>query len=146
MTQEEVSDNPTSWVAQHIRRYVETDGRDGHRWSGVDTLLLTTRGRKSGALRRTALIYGRDGDRYLVVASRGGAKEHPAWYLNLAASPEVQLQVGAEKFAARAHAAAPAEKPRLWRIMTAIWPEYDRYQARTSRDIPVVVLERIETG
>jgi deazaflavin-dependent oxidoreductase (nitroreductase family) len=145
MTQEEVSDNPTSWVAQHIRRYVETDGRDGHRWSGVDTLLLTTRGRKSGALRRTALIYGRDGDRYLVVASRGGAKEHPAWYLNLAASPEVQLQVGAEKFAARAHAAAPAEKPRLWRIMTAIWPEYDRYQARTSRDIPVVVLERIET-
>jgi deazaflavin-dependent oxidoreductase (nitroreductase family) len=145
MTQEEVSDNPTSWVAQHIRRYVETDGRDGHRWSGVDTLLLTTRGRKSGALRRTALIYGRDGDRYLVVASRGGAKEHPAWSLNLAASPEVQLQVGAEKFAARAHAATPAEKPRLWRIMTAIWPEYDRYQARTSRDIPVVVLERIET-
>ena len=139
---EEVFDSPTRWVAQHIRRYVETDGRRGHQWSGVNTLLLTTRGRRSGKLRRTALIYGRDGERYLVVGSKGGAKRHPAWYLNLVADPEVHVQVGAEKFPARARAGNAEEKPRLWRIMTSIWPEYERYQARTSREIPVVILER----
>src|SRR5437762_5051273 len=95
---EEIFDSPSGWVAGHIRRYVETDGEDGHRWRGVNTLLLTTRGRKSGKLRRTALIYGRDADRYLVVASQGGAEWNPNWYLNLAANPEVRLQVGAEKF------------------------------------------------
>ena len=102
---EEVFDSPKGWVAQHIRRYVETDGRKGHRWRGVDTLLLTTRGRRSGKLRRTALIYGRDGDRYLVVASSGGAKRHPSWYLNLAENPEVWVQVDADRFAARARTA-----------------------------------------
>ena len=139
---EEVFDSPRGWVAQHIRRYVETDGRRGHRWSGVNTLLLTTRGRRSGKLRRTALIYGRDGERFLVVASQGGARKHPSWYLNLVQNPEVHVQVGAEKFAARARSATPKEKPRLWRIMTSVWPEYDRYQARTTRDIPLVILER----
>lgn len=96
---------------------------------------------RSGRLRRTALIYGEDGGRHLVVASRGGAKKHPSWYLNLVAHPEVHLQVGAEKFPARARTATAEEKPRLWQIMTSIWPEYDRYQARTARDIPVVILE-----
>lgn len=139
---EEVFDSPTGWVAKHVRRYVETDGRSGHRWSGVHTLLLITRGRKSGKLRRTALIYGRDGSRHLVVASRGGAEKHPAWYLNLAENPDVQLQVGPEEFPARARTATPQEKPRLWRVMASIWPEYDRYQTRTTRDIPVVILER----
>jgi deazaflavin-dependent oxidoreductase (nitroreductase family) len=139
---EEVFDSPRGWVAQHIRRYVETDGRRGHRWSGVNTLLLTTRGRRSGKLRRTALIYGRDGERFLVVASQGGARKHPSWYLNLVQNPEVHVQVGAEKFAARARSATPKEKPRLWRIMTSVWPEYGRYQARTTRDIPLVILER----
>jgi deazaflavin-dependent oxidoreductase (nitroreductase family) len=137
----QVFDSPTRWVAQHVRRYVETGGRQGHRWNGVDTLLLTTRGRKSGKLRRTALIYGRDGDRYLVVASRGGAKKHPAWYLNLSETPEVEVQVGADTFRARALTATAREKPRLWRLMASIWPEYDGYQARTQRDIPVVILE-----
>jgi deazaflavin-dependent oxidoreductase (nitroreductase family) len=141
--QEEVFDNPRGWVARHIRRYVETDGKKGHRWSGVHTLLLTTRGRRSGKLRRTALIYGRDGDRYLVVASRGGAKNHPSWYLNLAANPEVEVQVGADRFTARASTATGDEKSRLWRSMASIWPEYDRYQAKTERDIPVVILERL---
>jgi deazaflavin-dependent oxidoreductase (nitroreductase family) len=140
---EEVFDSPTGWVAQHVRRYVESGGRSGHRWGGVHTLLLTTRGRKSGKLRRTALIYGRDKDRYLVVASRGGAKKHPAWYLNLAENPEVELQVGAERFPARARTATTKETPRLWRLMASIWPEYDRYQTRTTRDIPVVILERV---
>jgi deazaflavin-dependent oxidoreductase (nitroreductase family) len=143
---EEVFDSPTGWVARHIRRYVETDGRSGHRWSGVNTLLLTTRGRRSGKLRRTALIYGTDGDRYLVVGSKGGAKKHPSWYLNLVANPDVNLQVGADTFPARARTASAQEKPRVWRIMTAIWPEYDRYQVRTDRDIPVVILERLAAG
>lgn len=139
---EEVLDSPSDWVADHTRRYVETDGRDGHEWNGVPTLLLTTRGRKSGTLRRTALIYGRNGDDYVVVASRGGAPHHPAWYLNLVADPQVWLQVGAEKFTARARTATPEEKPRLWKQMASIWPDYDNYQAKTSRDIPVVILER----
>jgi deazaflavin-dependent oxidoreductase (nitroreductase family) len=141
-SQEEVLDSPTGWVARHVRRYVETDGRSGHKWHGGETLLLTTRGRKSGKLRRTALLYGQDGDRYLLVASNGGARNHPSWYLNLAAQPEIELQVRAEKFAARARTATAEEKPRLWRLMASIWPDYDRYQKRTSRDIPVVIVER----
>ncbi len=142
-SREEIVDSPTGWVARHVRRYVETDGRSGHKWNGRQTLLLTTRGRKSGKLRRTALIYGQDGDRYLLVASNGGARNHPFWYLNLTAQPEVQVQVGADKFTARARTAGAAEKPRLWRLMAAIWPDYDRYQKRTSRDIPVVIVERV---
>jgi deazaflavin-dependent oxidoreductase (nitroreductase family) len=138
---EEVIDSPVGWVNQHIRGYVESDGEKGHRWRGVDTLLLTTRGRKSGKLRRTALIYGRNGDRFVVVASKGGAKKHPEWYLNLVENPEVEVQVGAEKFKARARPATPDEKPKLWRLMTSIWPEYDSYQAKTRRDIPVLILE-----
>lgn len=141
-SREEVFDSPRGWVARHIERYVETDGRQGHRWRGVNTLLLTTRGRRTGKRRRTALIYGRDGDRYLVVASNGGARRHPSWYLNLVEDPEVELQVGADTFTARARTATAEEKPRLWRSMTSIWPEYDRYQAKAERTIPVVVLER----
>jgi deazaflavin-dependent oxidoreductase (nitroreductase family) len=140
--EEEVLDSPRGWVARHVGRYVETGGKSGHRWSGVKTLLLTTRGRKTGKLRRTALIYGRDGDRYLVVASSGGSRSHPSWYLNLSANPEVHVQVGADRFAARAVTASPEDRPRLWQLMTSIWPEYDRYQTRTSREIPVVVIER----
>ena len=141
MAQEEVHDSPVGWVNQHIRGYVESNGDKGHRWRGVNTLLLTMRGRKTGKLRRTALIYGHDGDLYTVVASKGGAKKHPEWYLNLTENPEVEVQVGAEKFSARARTATPEEKPALWRLMTSVWPEYDSYQARTKREIPVVVLE-----
>jgi len=144
--QEEVLDSPVAWVADHIRSYVESDGKTGHHWRGVTTLLLTTRGRKSGKLRRTALIYGRDGDRYTVVASQGGAPKHPEWYLNLAANPDVEVQVGAEKFSARARTATAEEKPALWRLMTSIWPDYDRYQQRTKREIPVAVLEPVASG
>jgi deazaflavin-dependent oxidoreductase (nitroreductase family) len=141
-SQEEIYDSPSGWVAEHIRRYVETDGEKGHRWRGVNTLLLTTRGRRTGKLRRTALIYGRDGETYLVVGSQGGAHKHPFWYLNLVEHPDVEVQVGAETFPARARAATANEKPKLWRIMTSIWPDYDSYQAKTDRDIPVVILER----
>jgi deazaflavin-dependent oxidoreductase (nitroreductase family) len=139
---DEIYDSPTGWVNEHIRSYVETDGRSGHEWRGVPTLLLTTIGRKSGKRRRTALIYGQDGDHYVVVASRGGHKEHPAWYLNLAENPEVEVQVNADKFSARAHTATAEEKARLWPLMAAIWPAYDDYQTKTDREIPMIVLER----
>lgn len=140
---DEVTDSPTRWVAEHARRYLESEGSDGHLWRGVPTLLLTTRGRTSGRARRTPLIYGRDGDRYLLVASRGGHPRHPDWYLNLLATPEVGVQVGAERFTARATTADAGDKPRLWRVMTDIWPDYDQYQAKTTREIPVVILDRV---
>ena len=130
------------WIREHLRKYQETNGAEGHLWNGVPCLLLTTTGSKSGRALTLPLIYGRDGDRYLIVASRGGAPDHPAWYKNLAAQPAVRLQVGAEKFAARARAASGTERARLWKVMTAIWPAYDEYQAKTTREIPVVVLER----
>ncbi|WP_052847537.1 nitroreductase family deazaflavin-dependent oxidoreductase [Streptomyces avicenniae] len=139
---EKVIDNATGWVAEHIRRYVATDGAEGHDYQGLPTLLLTTRGRRSGALRRTALIYGQDAGRYLLVASNGGADRHPAWYLNLDAEPDVTLQVGAERFTARARTADPTEKAALWPRMTALFPLYDTYRGQTDRDIPLVVLER----
>ena len=141
--EEEVFDSPTGWVAKHVRSYVETDGRKGHLYHGMPTLLLTTRGRKSGNLRRTALIYGRDGDRYVLVASNAGATKHPAWYLNLLGQPNVDVQVGADKFSARARTASVEEGPRLWQRMASIFPQYDRYQKKTDRDIPVVVVERV---
>ncbi len=133
---------PAGWQAEHARRYIATNGEDGHLWNGVPTLLLTTTGRRTGTSRTTPLIYGRDGDRYLVVASRGGAPRHPQWYENLTVDPNVQVQVLGDRFAARARTASPEEKPALWRLMAGIWPAYDEYQARTRRDIPVVILER----
>ncbi len=136
-----VHDSPTGWVARHVRGYVESDGKRGHRWHGVDTLLLTTRGRLTGTLRRTALIYGRDGDRYVVVASAGGKATHPSWYLNLVDEPSVDLQVGADRFQATASTATGRTRTRLWTTMVEIWPEYERYQTRTERAIPVVILE-----
>jgi deazaflavin-dependent oxidoreductase (nitroreductase family) len=130
------------WIADHMKRYLETNGADGHIWNGVPTLLLTTRGRKSGEARTLPLIYGRDGDRYVIVASRGGAPDHPGWYKNLVANSSVGLQVAADKFQARASTAKGADRARLWKTMTKIWPAYDEYQAKTKREIPVVVLER----
>ena len=133
--------NRPDWVLEHLRRYVETDGEDGHIWNDVPTLLLTTYGRKSGQTHTTPLIYGRDGDQYLVVASKGRHDLHPDWYLNLTAQPEVGVQVAAERFSARARTAEPTEKQRLWGIMAQIWPAYNDYQSKTTRDIPVVILE-----
>ena len=127
---------------EHVERYRATDGEEGHEWEGTVTLLLTTTGRVSGKPRTTPLIYGRRGDDLLVVASKGGADEPPAWYRNLQASPEVEVQVKGERFPARARTATAQEKAQLWPTMTAEWPAYDAYQRKTSRDIPVVVLER----
>jgi deazaflavin-dependent oxidoreductase (nitroreductase family) len=140
---DEPIDSPTGWVRQHAREYIETDGQKGHIWRGAPTLALTTTGRRTGQLHRTMLIYGVDGDRYIVVASRGGANHHPQWYLNLTANPEVQVQVLAERFRARARTATAEEKPALWKLMADIWPAYDDYQKKTNREIPVVILERV---
>jgi deazaflavin-dependent oxidoreductase (nitroreductase family) len=139
----EVHDSPEGWVSEHIKQYVDTDGEQGHDWQGVPTLLLTTTGRKSGELRRTALIYGQHGQSYLIVASQGGAPKHPAWYLNLEANPLVHVQVGSKKFDARARTATQEEKPELWAKMTEIWPAYAEYQTKTDRPIPVVVLDPV---
>jgi deazaflavin-dependent oxidoreductase (nitroreductase family) len=127
---------------EHVKRYQETDGAEGHEWRGTTILLLTTTGRRSGEERTTPLIYQTHGDDYVVVASKGGAPQHPAWYLNLSADPNVTVQVLDERFKAKARTASGEEKPELWRIMTEAWPRYDEYQSKTDREIPVVVLER----
>ena len=143
MTQhEEVLDSSRDWVAEHTRRYVETGGEDGFLWRGAPTLVLTTRGRRSGKLRRNALIFGQEGERYLLVASYGGSPKHPLWYLNLTDNPEVTVQVKGDTFTARARTAGPEEKPGLWKIMAGIWPAYDDYQGKTQRQIPLIILER----
>jgi deazaflavin-dependent oxidoreductase (nitroreductase family) len=129
--------------AAHVARYRETGGEHGHNWKGTTTLLLTTTGRRSGEQHTTPLIYQPYGDDYLVVASRGGAPEPPAWYLNLQEQPEVELQVADEVFRAHARTATADEKPDMWRTMAATWPAYDEYQSKTDREIPVVVLERM---
>jgi deazaflavin-dependent oxidoreductase (nitroreductase family) len=125
---------------EHIRRYRETDGEVGYLWNGVPTLLLTTTGRRSGEPRTSALIFGRDGDDYLVVASMGGAPQHPSWYVNLTANSVAEIQVRGDRFPVVARTASDDEKPRLWQIVTEVWPNYDVYQTRTDRVIPVVVL------
>jgi deazaflavin-dependent oxidoreductase (nitroreductase family) len=128
---------------EHVDRYRETDGELGHDWKqGSSILLLTTTGRRSGEPRTMPLIYGRHGDDYLVVASKGGADAPPAWYVNLEEQPEVEVQVLGDRFRAHARTATPEEKPELWRTMAQEWPAYDDYQRKTDRDIPVVVLER----
>jgi deazaflavin-dependent oxidoreductase (nitroreductase family) len=137
-----VAEGETLLGAEHVRRYRETGGTVGHRWRrGTSTLLLTTTGKRSGIERTAPLIYGRDGENYVVVASRGGAPASPAWYWNLVADPHVELQVLDEVFPAEARTAAGEERERLWRLMAEVWPSYDEYAARTQREIPVVVLE-----
>jgi deazaflavin-dependent oxidoreductase (nitroreductase family) len=126
--------------AEHIRRYQETDGEVGYIWNGVTALLLTTTGKRSGEPRTSALIFGRDGDDYLIVASQGGAPTHPNWYHNLQANPEAKIQVKSERIPVLARTAGAEEKPGLWKIMTDAWPNYDVYQTRTDREIPLVVL------
>jgi deazaflavin-dependent oxidoreductase (nitroreductase family) len=126
---------------EHVERYRATDGEEGHDWQGTRTLLLTTTGRKSGERRTTPLIYAPHDDAYTIIASNGGTDAPPAWYLNLGENPEIEVQVKGDRFPARARTASPEEKPGMWRTMTAEWPDYDAYQRRTEREIPVVVLE-----
>lgn len=126
---------------EHLSKYVETNGEVGYLWNGVTCLVLTTKGRVSGQPRRNAIIFSRDGDNYVVIASFGGSPQHPNWYLNLCAEPHVQVQVKGEKFEAVARTAESPERERLWQAAAMAWPNYNVYTTRTSRRIPVVVLE-----
>lgn len=128
---------------EHVDRYRETDGEVGHEWNGTQTLLLTTKGRKSGEPKTTPLIYAPHEDGAVtVVASKGGADEPPGWYSNIQADPEVEVQIRGDRFRARARTATAEEKPEMWKTMVSEWPDYDEYQTKTDREIPVVVLER----
>jgi deazaflavin-dependent oxidoreductase (nitroreductase family) len=151
MTVQRISPKLPAWIREHLARYIATDGADGYLWDAalgggeglVATLLLTTTGRKSGEPLTLPLIFCESGSDYAVIASKGGAPAHPAWYLNLEADPNVHVQVKAEKFNARARTANPEERAALWEKMVKIYPPYDKYQAATSREIPVVILERV---
>lgn len=125
---------------EHVAAYRDSDGEVGYWWNGVPTLLLTSTGRRTGQPRTSALIFGRNEDDYLLVASMGGAPKHPQWYLNLVAEPHAEIQVQAQQIAVVARTASPEEKPDLWAIMRGLWPNYDAYQERTERDIPLVIL------
>jgi proline iminopeptidase len=128
---------------EHVRRYRETNGEEGHIWrEGATILLLTTTGRTSGNNTTTPLIYGLDGDNPVIVASKGGAPQHPGWYKNLVANPAAEVQILGETFPVRARDAEGDERERLWKMMNGIWKYYDEYQTKTDREIPVVVLER----
>jgi deazaflavin-dependent oxidoreductase (nitroreductase family) len=129
---------------EHVEQYEATGGAEGYAWrEGTTILILSTTGRRTGETRKNALIFRPYGDAYLVVASKAGNDEAPAWYRNLQENPDVQVQIKDERFAARARTATPDEKPDMWRTMTQAWPAYDDYQEKTSREIPVVVLERV---
>jgi proline iminopeptidase len=133
----------TLFGEEHVRRYRETDGEEGHIWKeGSTILLLTTTGRKTGNETTTPLIYGLDGENPVIVASKGGAPDDPGWFKNLSQNPEAGIQIMGERFRARARVAEGEERDRLWALMNRIWPHYAEYQEKTDREIPVVVLER----
>jgi proline iminopeptidase len=127
---------------EHVRVYRETAGERGYHWKGAEVLLLTTKGRKSGQERTTPLIHRSDDGRWVLVASKGGWRSNPSWYENLVADPDATIQVKSEVVPVHASTAEGEERRRLWSMMTEVWPAYDEYQARTTRQIPVVVLSR----
>ena len=142
--------NVPDFVTNHLRRYLDTNGEDGHLWDStglgdhgeIPTLLLTITGRRTGKTVVTPLIYGESDGAYVVVGSRGGSPTHPNWYLNLVANPEVDVQVLAEQFKARARTAVGEERTKLWDLMVSIYPTYTELQDRTEREIPIVILEK----
>ncbi|HMC53312.1 MAG TPA: nitroreductase family deazaflavin-dependent oxidoreductase [Acidimicrobiales bacterium] len=138
---------PSPWepVAEQVRAYEQTGGREGGELQGKPCIILWTRGRQSGAIRKSPLMRVRDGDRYAVVASMGGAPKHPVWYLNLVADPQVSLQDGEVLRDYVARVTSGEEKAEWWKKATAVWPDYDNYQARTDRELPLVVLEPVVT-
>lgn len=125
---------------EHVRQYEATGGKTGHDWNGTSCLILHTIGRKTGETRKFPLIYGRDGEDYVIVASKGGAPEHPGWYQNLLAHSEVAIQVRDKVIPVTARTGNAAERARVWPVMVKEWPAYDDYQAKTTREIPVVLL------
>lgn len=153
MSETRLAPNLPKWMKDHVDLYLSTGGKEGHMYTStqsgappnpVPSLLLTTVGRKSGEKFLFPLFYGPAGDGYFVVASKGGAPEHPGWYRNLLVNPEVEVQVGTERVRARARTVSGAERARLWEEGVRIWPPYADYQRKTSREIPVVVLDPIK--
>jgi deazaflavin-dependent oxidoreductase (nitroreductase family) len=134
---------PSPWepIADHVARYLATNGADGFEFNGAECVILTTVGRKSGKIRRSPLVRVHDGENYLVVASMGGAPTHPTWYLNLTANPEVTIQDRAELHELSARTLSPEEKAKSWPIALTAWPDYAEYQRLTDRDIPLVICE-----
>jgi deazaflavin-dependent oxidoreductase (nitroreductase family) len=152
MTEDKLAPNLPGWMVEHANRYLSSGGSDGHMYTTtppggreitVPSLLLTTTGRKSGEKFIFPLFYGKAGDSYIVVASKGGAPQHPGWYRNLLANPEVEVQVGTAKMKARARTATGEERARLWQKALEFWPPYADYQRKTEREIPVVVLDPV---
>jgi deazaflavin-dependent oxidoreductase (nitroreductase family) len=150
MKEAKLAPNLPGWMREHAERYISSGGTDGHMYRisqpdrpemTVPSLLLTTTGRKSGERFVFPLFYGKVGGSYFVVASKGGAPEHPGWYRNIFADPEVEVQVGTVTTKARARTAAGEERARLWREALEFWPPYADYQRKTEREIPVVVLD-----
>ena len=153
MSDAKVAPNLPQWMLDHVARYLSSGGTDGHMYTiknpnvpemSVQSLLLTTTGRKSGEKYIFPLFYGETGDSYFIIASKGGAPEHPGWYRNLLANPEAELQVGTRKLTVRARTAADPERAALWEKAVVIWPPFADYQRKaTGREIPVVVLDPI---
>ncbi len=140
------------WITDHVRQYLDSGGKEGHMWDSsvvggpgvLPCLLILTTGRKTGKATTLPLIYGETDGGYVIVASRGGAADNPGWYLNLMAHPEIDIQVGTEHKRVRARDTSDAEREALWKQMAELYPPYNDYQARTERQIPVLVLEPID--
>ena len=152
MADAKLAPNLPDWMVEHANRYIASGGTDGHIYKmqqpgrpeiTVPSLLLTTTGRKSGERYIFPLVYGEDGGKYFVVASKGGAPQHPGWYRNMLANSEVEVQVGTTKVKAQARIATGEERARLWTKALQFWPPYADYQKKTTREIPVVVLDPI---
>ena len=152
MADAKLAPNLPDWMLKHANAYLSSGGTEGHMYKvtppgykemTVPSLLLTTTGRKSGEKFIFPLFYGETGDSYIIVASKGGAPEHPGWYRNLAANPDVEVMVGTKKLRARARTVAGAERAKLWEKALEFWPPYADYQRKTEREIPVVVLDPI---
>lgn len=127
---------------EHVRQYEATGGKTGHDWNGTSCLILRVKGRKTGRVRKYPLIYGKDGNDWVLVASKGGAPENPGWYENLVANPNCEIQVWDEVIPVVASTGSAEDKKRVWPTMTSQWPDYDKYQEKTPREIPVVLLRR----
>ncbi len=153
MKEAKLAPNLPDWMQEHATRYLSSGGTDGHMYKAslpdrpalvVPSLLLTTTGRKSGERFIFPLFYGQAGDSYFIIASKGGAPEHPGWYRNLLADPHVEIQVGTARMRARARVATGEERARLWEKALEFWPPYADYQRNTEREIPVVVLDPVD--
>ena len=152
MTEAKMPDNLPQWMKDHVDRYLKSGGTDGHMYTTnfpnqpqrtVPSLLLITKGRKTGNKHLFPLFYGEAGKGYFIVASKGGAPDHPGWYKNIVVNPEVEVQVGTKKLKAKARTVSGAERAKLWDQAVVWWPPYVDYQKKTAREIPVVVLDPI---